>query len=261
MAWYLGWARPTVIRKPTAEELARIKKMASKDPATSLKFFKERLKTFVKMLCCTKDRGEPLSIEEQTEHIDHACSIDNEEAHELFKQVDEHEVMKRSTWRVNPLATVAKWFLHLKKTDLQRLELGLINQFLMVTIWVAFAEKTTDSFVLDNFGRLHKICKEISKTTKQLVRLFPNRVTIQLREDETVLLYWKQQLDRDIETPKMKSNASSILLYVITSCVRNCQCHELGGGDSYSVLFWNCWLSSSSIRISFLLVCSCLYEH
>lgn len=32
MTWYLGWARPTVIMKPTAEELARIKKMSSKDP-------------------------------------------------------------------------------------------------------------------------------------------------------------------------------------------------------------------------------------
>lgn len=39
IAWYLGWARPTIIREMTAEELARKRKMASKDPATSLKFF------------------------------------------------------------------------------------------------------------------------------------------------------------------------------------------------------------------------------
>ncbi|XP_026438986.1 protein MAINTENANCE OF MERISTEMS-like [Papaver somniferum] len=39
MAWYLGWARPTVIREMTVEELARNKKMESKDPATMLKFF------------------------------------------------------------------------------------------------------------------------------------------------------------------------------------------------------------------------------
>ncbi|XP_026444865.1 uncharacterized protein LOC113345294 [Papaver somniferum] len=88
MAWYLGWARPTVIREMTAEELARKRKMASKDPATSLKFFKEQLKTFVKVWCCAKDRGEPLSIEEQSKHIDYACNIDNEDSHELFKQVD-----------------------------------------------------------------------------------------------------------------------------------------------------------------------------
>ncbi|OVA14879.1 AAA+ ATPase domain [Macleaya cordata] len=62
----------------------------------------------------------------------------------------------------------------------------------------------------DNFGRLHERSKEISKTTKQLVRLFPNRVTIQLPQDETVLLDWKQQLDRDIETLKIKSNAVTI---------------------------------------------------
>lgn len=48
---------------------------------------------------------------------------------------------------VHLLATMAKCFLHLKKTDLQRLELGLIIQFLMA-IWVAFAKKTLDSFVL-----------------------------------------------------------------------------------------------------------------
>ncbi|XP_026460978.1 uncharacterized protein LOC113362268 [Papaver somniferum] len=88
MTWYLGWDRPTVIRKPTAEERARIKKMASKDPTTSLKFFKEQLKIFVKVLCCGKDRGDPLSIEEQSKHIDYACNIDNEDAHELFKQAD-----------------------------------------------------------------------------------------------------------------------------------------------------------------------------
>ncbi|KAI3893235.1 hypothetical protein MKX03_016880 [Papaver bracteatum] len=62
----------------------------------------------------------------------------------------------------------------------------------------------------DNFGRLHERGKEISKTTKQLVRLFPNRVTIQLPQDETMLLDWKQQLDHDIETLKIKSNAASI---------------------------------------------------
>lgn len=42
----------------------------------------------MKVLCCAKDRGEPLSIEEQSKHIDYACNIDNEDSHELFKQAD-----------------------------------------------------------------------------------------------------------------------------------------------------------------------------
>ncbi|XP_026398451.1 protein MAINTENANCE OF MERISTEMS-like [Papaver somniferum] len=47
MAWYLGWAHPTMLREMTAEELARKRKMASKDPAASLKFF--QLEAEVKM--------------------------------------------------------------------------------------------------------------------------------------------------------------------------------------------------------------------
>lgn len=34
--------------------------------------------------------------------------------------------------------------------------------------------------VQDNFGRLHDRSKETPKTTKQLTRLFPNKVVIQL---------------------------------------------------------------------------------
>ncbi|KAL2518965.1 AAA-type ATPase family protein [Abeliophyllum distichum] len=62
----------------------------------------------------------------------------------------------------------------------------------------------------DNFGRLHDRSKETPKTLKQLSRLFPNKVTIQIPQDETVLLDWKQQLDRDIETMKSQSNIGSI---------------------------------------------------
>lgn len=50
MAWYLDWARPTVIRKLTAEELALKKKLEAKDPTTILKFF-DQMKTFVRVLC------------------------------------------------------------------------------------------------------------------------------------------------------------------------------------------------------------------
>ncbi|WCJ21355.1 P-loop containing nucleoside triphosphate hydrolases superfamily protein [Euphorbia peplus] len=62
----------------------------------------------------------------------------------------------------------------------------------------------------DNFSRLHDRSKETPKTMKQLARLFPNKVTIQLPQDEVVLLEWKQQLERDIETMKAQANIVSI---------------------------------------------------
>ncbi|GFY98720.1 AAA-type ATPase family protein [Actinidia rufa] len=62
----------------------------------------------------------------------------------------------------------------------------------------------------DNFGRLHDRNKETPKSMKQLTRLFPNKVTIQMPQDENLLLDWKLQLDRDIETLKSQSNVVSI---------------------------------------------------
>ncbi|KAL4558852.1 hypothetical protein LXL04_037056 [Taraxacum kok-saghyz] len=62
----------------------------------------------------------------------------------------------------------------------------------------------------DSFGRLHDRSKETPKTMKQLTRLFPNKVTIQMPQDELLLSDWKQQLDRDIETLKSQSNIVSI---------------------------------------------------
>ncbi|KAH1227256.1 ATPase family AAA domain-containing protein 1 [Glycine max] len=62
----------------------------------------------------------------------------------------------------------------------------------------------------DNFGRLHDRSKETPKVMKQLGRLFPNKVTIQLPQDEAILSDWKQQLERDIETMKAQSNIVSI---------------------------------------------------
>ncbi|KAJ4727660.1 AAA-type ATPase family protein [Melia azedarach] len=62
----------------------------------------------------------------------------------------------------------------------------------------------------DNFGRLHDRSKETPKALKQISRLFPNKVAIQLPQDETLLLDWKQQLERDIETLKAQSNIVSI---------------------------------------------------
>ncbi|XP_020981351.1 uncharacterized protein LOC107492402 [Arachis duranensis] len=62
----------------------------------------------------------------------------------------------------------------------------------------------------DKFTRLLDRSKESPKAVKQLTRLFPNRVPIQLPEDELLLSDWKQQLERDIETMKAQSNTVSI---------------------------------------------------
>ncbi|KAM7254886.1 hypothetical protein ACFE04_020127 [Oxalis oulophora] len=62
----------------------------------------------------------------------------------------------------------------------------------------------------DSFSRLHDRNKETPKTMKQVTRLFPNKVTIQLPQDEALLLEWKQHLDRDAETLKAQSNIVSI---------------------------------------------------
>ncbi|KAL7590367.1 hypothetical protein Lser_V15G37660 [Lactuca serriola] len=62
----------------------------------------------------------------------------------------------------------------------------------------------------DSFGRLNDKSKESPKALKQVTRLFPNKVTIQTPQDETLLSDWKQQLDRDTETLKSKSNIISI---------------------------------------------------
>ncbi|KNA08786.1 hypothetical protein SOVF_159610 isoform B [Spinacia oleracea] len=63
----------------------------------------------------------------------------------------------------------------------------------------------------DNFGRLtDRTNKDTSKIMKQLTRLFTNRVTVQMPQDENVLLDWKQKLERDMETLKAQSNIVSI---------------------------------------------------
>ncbi|XP_010248969.1 PREDICTED: uncharacterized protein LOC104591697 isoform X2 [Nelumbo nucifera] len=62
----------------------------------------------------------------------------------------------------------------------------------------------------DSFGRLHDRNKEIPKTTKMLAKLFPNKVTIHIPQDEAVLASWKNQLDRDAETLKAKGNLNNL---------------------------------------------------
>ncbi|KAI5408047.1 hypothetical protein KIW84_054045, partial [Lathyrus oleraceus] len=58
----------------------------------------------------------------------------------------------------------------------------------------------------DSFGRLHDRGKEVPKPNKTLTKLFPNKVTIHMPQDEVLLASWKQQLDRDVETLKIKGN-------------------------------------------------------
>ncbi|KAG2260472.1 hypothetical protein Bca52824_079766 [Brassica carinata] len=63
----------------------------------------------------------------------------------------------------------------------------------------------------DNFGgRLQDRNKEMSKSVKQITKLFPNKVAIQLPEDEALLLDWKEKLERDTEILKAQANIASI---------------------------------------------------
>ncbi|CAL5444507.1 unnamed protein product [Camellia sinensis] len=61
----------------------------------------------------------------------------------------------------------------------------------------------------DSFGRLHEKGKAVPKETK-LTKLFPNKVTIHMPQDEGLLVSWKHQLDRDAETLKMKGNLNQL---------------------------------------------------
>ncbi|KAG5046145.1 hypothetical protein JHK86_015551 [Glycine max] len=62
----------------------------------------------------------------------------------------------------------------------------------------------------DSFGRLHDRGKEAPKPNKTLTKLFPNKVTIHMPQDEALLASWKQQLDRDVETLKIKENLHNL---------------------------------------------------
>ncbi|ESQ37911.1 hypothetical protein EUTSA_v10028366mg [Eutrema salsugineum] len=77
----------------------------------------------------------------------------------------------------------------------------------------------------DNFGKLHDRSKETPKSLKQITRLFPNKVAIQLPQDEALLLDWKEKLDRDTELLKVQANLTSILA-VLTK--NRLDCPDLG---------------------------------
>ncbi|GAB4860458.1 hypothetical protein Ancab_035618 [Ancistrocladus abbreviatus] len=73
----------------------------------------------------------------------------------------------------------------------------------------------------DSFGRLHERGKEVPRATKLLTKIFPNKVTIHMPQDEALLASWKNQLERDAETLKMKSNLNH-LRTVLSRCGLEC---------------------------------------
>lgn len=76
----------------------------------------------------------------------------------------------------------------------------------------------------DSFGRLHDKGKDVPRTTKLLTKLFPNKVMIHMPQDEALLASWKDQLDRDAETLKIKSNLSQLRSVLSRSSL---ECEEL----------------------------------
>ncbi|KAI3885287.1 hypothetical protein MKW98_002679 [Papaver atlanticum] len=74
----------------------------------------------------------------------------------------------------------------------------------------------------DSFGKLHERGKEVPKTTKLLTKLFPNKVTIHMPQDEGLLVSWKEQLDKDGETLKAKGNLNSLRV-VVNRCGLDCE--------------------------------------
>ncbi|KAL8160686.1 hypothetical protein V2J09_002223 [Rumex salicifolius] len=76
----------------------------------------------------------------------------------------------------------------------------------------------------DNFGRLQDKHKDTSKMMKQLARLFPNKVTVHLPQDENLLSEWKQKLERDTETLRAQSNVVSIRTMLTKISL---DCHDL----------------------------------
>ncbi|XP_061342256.1 uncharacterized protein LOC133288491 isoform X2 [Gastrolobium bilobum] len=74
----------------------------------------------------------------------------------------------------------------------------------------------------DSFGRLHDRGKEVPKPNKTLTKLFPNKITIHMPQDEALLASWKQQLDRDVETLKIQGNLHHLRM-VLGRCGMECE--------------------------------------
>ncbi|OEL14540.1 ATPase family AAA domain-containing protein 1-A [Dichanthelium oligosanthes] len=94
-------------------------------------------------------------------------------------------------------------------------------------LFTKFASTSQTLFDLfpDSFSsRLHERNKESPKAMKHLNKLFPNKISIQLPQDEALLTDWKQQLDRDVETLKAKSNVGSIRAFLNRNGI---ECNDL----------------------------------
>ncbi|KAG2559127.1 hypothetical protein PVAP13_8NG317500 [Panicum virgatum] len=94
-------------------------------------------------------------------------------------------------------------------------------------LFTKFASSSQTLFDLfpDSFGnRLHERNKESPKAMKHLNKLFPNKISIQLPQDEVLLTDWKQQLDRDVETLKAKSNVGNIRAFLNRNGI---ECNDL----------------------------------
>ncbi|KAG2563966.1 hypothetical protein PVAP13_8KG377800 [Panicum virgatum] len=94
-------------------------------------------------------------------------------------------------------------------------------------LFTKFASSSQTLFDLfpDSFGnRLHERNKESPKAMKHLNKLFPNKISIQLPQDEALLTDWKQQLDRDVETLKAKSNVGNIRAFLSRNGI---ECNDL----------------------------------
>ncbi|XP_016576320.1 uncharacterized protein LOC107873906 [Capsicum annuum] len=61
-----------------------------------------------------------------------------------------------------------------------------------------------------NFGEMHDKGKRSARTNKFLMKLFPNKVVIHMPQDEALLSTWKQRLDQDVDTLRMKENFNSL---------------------------------------------------
>ncbi|XP_027773572.1 peroxisome biosynthesis protein PAS1-like [Solanum pennellii] len=62
----------------------------------------------------------------------------------------------------------------------------------------------------DSPEKTHDKGKEVAKNSKFLTELFPNIVAIHMPQDEALLSIWKQQLDKDADTLKVKENFNSL---------------------------------------------------
>lgn len=73
----------------------------------------------------------------------------------------------------------------------------------------------------ETFGQIHHKEKEVMKATKILLELFPNEVNVHTPQDKSLLVKWKQQLDQDSETIRIRGNRNclrAVILHLGLEC-------------------------------------------